>query len=82
MTQHNEYCYPEDMAQKLAQLDAIIRTVRRTLEGSESSIFLQDAIKMLLAAGEITAACELLRQKLDAQIYQKNSKYYSEHTAV
>lgn len=81
MTQQSEYCYSEAMARKLAQLDVILRTVQRTLESEENSIFLQDSIQLVEAASEIRSDCELLRQKMDAQIYQKGSKYFLEHTA-
>ncbi|KON62801.1 hypothetical protein KOEU_37190 [Komagataeibacter europaeus] len=75
-----QQCESEAMANKLAQLDAILRTVRRTLEGNESSIFMQDTVQLVAAAGEITIECLMLRQKMDVQIYQKNSKYF-QHTA-
>ncbi|CAI2521285.1 hypothetical protein [Serratia liquefaciens] len=75
-----QQCESEAMAKKLAQLDAILRTVRRTLEGNESSIFMQDTVQLVAAASEITIECGMLRQKMDVQIYQKNSKYF-QHTA-
>lgn len=76
-----QQCESEAMASKLAQLDAILRTVKRTLESNESSIFLQDTIQLVASAGEITSECLLLRQKMDVQIYQKNSKYFLQHIA-
>lgn len=73
----DDTCSSDLLALKLQQLNSLIQVVRRTLDSSEGSIYLNEAINLMGAAGEMTQDCEDIRKRIDVELYQQSSKYYS-----
>jgi len=74
----DDICSSDLLAQKLQQMYSLLQVVKRTLDSSEGSIYMQEAIDLMGTAGHMAHECESLRQRLDAELYQKNSKYYNQ----
>ena len=74
----NHMCSSDALGQKLRELHALLQIVHRTLDSSDSSIFIAESIDLMSAACGMTHDCELLRQRMDAELYQQNSKYYAQ----
>lgn len=72
----DEICSSELLAQKLQHINSMFQLARRTLDSSDGSIFLDEVIDLLGAGAQMTQECETLRQRIDVDLYQKNSKYY------
>ena len=72
-----DICSSDLLAEKLKHLSSMLQIARRTLDSNEGSIYLNEVIDMMGAAGMMTQECEMLRRKIDADLYQENSKYYS-----
>lgn len=73
----DEICSSDLLAEKLKHISSTIQIVRRTLDSNEGSIYINEIIDMLAAAGQMTNDCEMLRRRLDTQLYQQNSKYFN-----
>lgn len=72
----NENCSSDQLGQKLQQMAALFQIAQRTLDSSEGSIYMDDVVKMMGVCAQLAGDCELLRQRIDAELYQQNSKYY------
>lgn len=72
----DDTCSSDLLALKLQQLNALIQVVLRTLDSNEGSIYLNEAINLMGAAGEMTQDCEDIRKRIDVELYQQSSKYY------
>ena len=72
----NDVCSSDLLAEKIQHLSSLIQLIRRTLDSNEASIYIREAVDSLGAAGNLTQECEILRRKMDADLYQQNSKYY------
>ncbi|WP_393947217.1 hypothetical protein [Kluyvera intermedia] len=72
----DDTCSSDLLALKLQQLNALLQVVRRTLDSNEGSIYLNEAINLMGAAGEMTQDCEDIRKRIDVELYQQSSKYY------
>lgn len=72
----NENCSSDQLGQKLQQMAALFQIAQRTLDSSEGSIYMDDVVKMMGVCTQLAGDCELLRQRIDAELYQQNSKYY------
>lgn len=73
---NEEMCSTDLLAVKLKQLSSMLQVIRRTLDSNEGSIYLNEVIDMMGAAGQMTADCEMLRRRIDAELYQQSSKYH------
>lgn len=72
----DDTCSSDLLALKLQQLNSLIQIVLRTLDSNEGSIYLNEAINLMGAAGEMTQDCEAIRKQIDVELYQQSSKYY------
>ena len=72
---NGDTCSSDLLALKIQQLDALIQIIRRTLDSSDASIYLAEAINLMEAASEMAKDCETLRRKIDVELYGKNSKH-------
>lgn len=72
----NENCSSNQLGQKLQQMAALFQIAQRTLDSREGSIYMDDVIKMMGVCAQMAQDCELLRQRIDAELYQQNSKYF------
>lgn len=72
-------CSSDLLAQKLQQIYSLLQLVKRTLDSNEASIYMREAIDLMGTAGNMAHECESLRQRLDVELYQQNSKYYSQY---
>ncbi|WP_312805520.1 hypothetical protein [Atlantibacter hermannii] len=75
-----ETCSSDLLAQKLQQMYSLLQIVKRTLDSNEGSIYLQEAIDLMSAAGNMAHECEAIRQRLDVELYQQSSKYYEQYS--
>ena len=78
----NDACSSELLGLKLQQLNSLIQIIRRTLDSSDASIYLDEAISLMGTAGEMTTSCETLRKRIDVELYDKSSKYYELYSQV
>lgn len=73
----SDNCQSETMASKLLELNALLQMVRRTLDSPDASIYIDEVVRLMNTASEMTVECEHIRQYMDTLIYQQNSKFYA-----
>lgn len=78
----NDACSSELLALKLQQLDSLIQIIRRTLDSSDASIYFDEVISLMGTAGDMTKSCEVLRRRMDVELYDKSSKYYELYSQI